>query len=230
MEQALFDAVKAGNLDEVRRLVAGMPALAAARDANGVSAILFATYHGRREVAAALVEMGAPVDIFEASALGLVDRIGALLHEDAARVSAYAQDGFYPLGLACFFGHVDAVRALIAADADVHATARNAFKVQPVHAAAASRNLDVLRAVLEAGGDPNVPQQQGFVPLHEAATNGNREMAELLVRHGANPRLANDAGKTSIDLATDNGHPDLAAWMIGVRPNFTIGLAASLSQ
>ena len=216
MEQAFFEAVRAGNLDEIRRLVAATPALAGARDANGVSAILFAMYHGRREVAAALVERGAPVDIFEASALGRVDRIVSLLNEDAARVSAYAQDGFYPLGLAAFFGHLDAVRALLAAGADVHATARNPFKVQPVHAAAASRNLDILRAVLEAGGDPNVPQQQGFVPLHEAATSGNREMAVLLVEHGANPRLANDAGKTSIDLANDKGHPDLGAWLFGV--------------
>jgi ankyrin repeat protein len=166
-------------------------------------------------VAAALVEIGAPIDIFDASALGMVDRIAAVLKEDPAGVSAYAQDGFYPLGLAAFFGHTAAVRALIAAGADVHATARNAFKVQPIHAAAASRNLDIVRAVLESGADPNVPQQQGFVPLHEAASSGNREMAELLVKHGANPRLANEAGKSSIDLARDKGHPDLAAWLEG---------------
>lgn len=217
VEQALFDAVKAGNLDDVRRLVQATPALAGARDANGVSAILVAVYHGKRDVASALVELGAPVDIFEASALGLVDRITALIADDPARTSSYAQDGFYPLGLAAFFGHLDAVRALIAAGADVHATARNAFKVQPVHAAAASRNLDILRAVLEAGGDPNVAQQQGFVPLHEAAGSGNREMAELLVKHGANPRLANDAGKSSIDLANDKGHTDLVAFLTGVE-------------
>ncbi len=218
MEQAFFEAVKAGNLDEVQRLVGATPALAGVRDANGVSGILIATYHGHRDVAATLVDMGAPVDIFEASALGLTDRIASLVREHPARVSAYAQDGFYPLGLAAFFGHLDAVRALIAAGADVQATARNAFKVQPIHAAAASRNLDIIRAVLEAGADPNVPQQQGFVPLHEAATNGNREMAELLVKHGADPRLANEAGKTSIDLARDQGHPAMAEWMIGARP------------
>ena len=48
-----------------------------------------------REVAAALVEMGAPVDIFEASALGLVDRITALVAAAPGLASAYAQDGFY---------------------------------------------------------------------------------------------------------------------------------------
>lgn len=213
MAQSFLEAVKAGHVDEVRRLVQASPALAGAKDGNGVSAVLLAAYHGQRDMAAALVQLGAPIDIFEASALGLVDRIGALIAEDPARVSAYALDGFYPLGLAAFFGHLDAVRALIAAGADVHAMARNAFKVRPVHAAAASRNLDILRAVLEAGGDPNVPQQQGFVPLHEAASSNNRAMAELLIRHGANPRLANEAGKTSIDLAHDKGHTDLAAYL-----------------
>jgi len=212
MEQAFFDAIKAGKVAEVRSLAANYPALATARDANGVSAILVAIYNRQPLVAAALVEIGAPIDIFEASALGLVDRMTALLTEDRTSASAYAQDGFYPLGLAAFFGHLDAVRTLIAAGADVRATARNPFKVQPIHAAAASRNLDIIRAVLAAGADPNIPQQQGFLPLHEAASNGNREMAELLVGGGANPRLANDAGKTSIDLARDKGHTALAEW------------------
>ena len=212
MEQAFFDAIKAGKVAEVRSLAANHPALATAHDANGVSAILVAIYNRQPLVAAALVEIGAPIDIFEASALGLVDRIAALLVEDRTRASAYAQDGFYPLGLAAFFGHLDAVRTLIAAGADVRATARNPFKVQPIHAAAASRNLDIIRAVLAAGADPNIPQQQGFLPLHEAASNGNREMAELLVGYGANPRLANDAGKSSIDLARDKGHTALADW------------------
>lgn len=218
MPQPFFDAVKAGHLDEVRRLVRDTPALAGARDGNGVSGILLAAYHGKREVAAALVELGSPVDIFEASALGLEDRIAVLLREDPARASAFATDGFYPLGLAAFFGQLDAVRALIVAGADIHAVARNAFKVQPVHAAAASRNLDILRAVLEAGADPNAPQQQGFRPLHDAATHANREMAELLLKHGADPGVANDAGQNSIDLARDHGHPAFAEWMIGARP------------
>jgi ankyrin repeat protein len=215
VEQPFLDALKAGNVDEVRRLVRDTPALAGARDANGVSAILLSIYHGHRDLAAALVEMGAPVDIFEASALGLADRIAEWLRQDPALVSAYSADGFYPLGLAAFFGHLEAVRALIAAGADVHATARNAFKVQPIHAAAASRNIEIIGAVLAAGADPNVPQQQGFVPLHEAASNNNREMAQLLMKHGANPRLANDAGKTSIDLAREKGHTELADWLQG---------------
>lgn len=209
----VFDAIKAGRLNEVRAIVARDRSQLSARDGNGVSAILFAVYHGKADVAQMLVEMGAPIDIFEASALGKVDRIATLLRDDASRVSAYSQDGFYPLGLAAFFGQLDAVRALIAAGADVHAVARNSFKVQPIHAAAASRNIAIVRAVLQAGADPNVPQQQGFVPLHEAGTHGNRELAELLIEHGADPYQANEAGKSSIDLAREKGHTELADWM-----------------
>jgi ankyrin repeat protein len=209
----IFEAIKGGHLDDVRAIAERDRSQLSARDGNGVSAILLAVYHGKAEVAQLLVKMGAALDIFEASALGKADRIAGLLRDDPSRVSAYSPDGFYPLGLAAFFGHLDAVRALIAAGADVHAVARNAFKVQPIHAAAASRNLDIVRAVLEAGADPNVPQQQGFVPLHEAGSSGNRALAELLIKHGADPHQANEAGKSSIDLAREKGHTELADWM-----------------
>ena len=79
MEHPFFDAVKAGNVAEVTRLVREQPVLGSARDANGASAILVAIYNRQPAVAATLVELGVPVDIFEASALGQVDRISALL-------------------------------------------------------------------------------------------------------------------------------------------------------
>lgn len=213
MEQAFFDAIKAGRLDEVQSLAASNPALLRARDANGASAILFSIYNGRKDVAEALINLGAPLDLFEASALGRVERIEEILRADPQRASEYAPDGFTPVALAAFFGHADAARALISAGADVRAPAKNAFKVQALHAAVAGRNLDIVKAVLEAGADPNAQQQAGFRPIHEAGTNANRALAELLIAHGADPRLPADSGKDAIDLARAKGHTDFAAWM-----------------
>ena len=54
-------------------------------------AILLAVYHGKADVAQLLVELGAPIDIFEASALGKVDRIAVLLRDDpVARLGLFA--------------------------------------------------------------------------------------------------------------------------------------------
>ena len=218
MEQQLFDAIKAGKTDEVRQLVQQNPSLKQARDASGASAILVAAYNMKPDIVNALLELGAPVDIFEASVLGKVDRINEILKSSPARVSEHAPDGFTPVALAAFFGQPAAVRALIAAGADVKAAAKNALKVQALHAAVAGRNLEIVKAVLDAGADPNAQQQAGFRPIHEAGTNANRALAELLLKHGADPTLTSDDGKNAIDLARAKGHADFADWLAAQRP------------
>lgn len=216
--QQLFDAIKAGKADEVRQLVAQDPSLKQARDPSGASAILVAAYNMKPEVVNALLELGAPVDIFEASVLGKVDRIQEILKSDPKRVSEHAPDGFTPVALAAFFGQPAAVTALIAAGADVNAPARNALKVAALHAAVAGGKLEIVKAVLQAGADPNAQQQAGFRPIHEAGTKANRALAELLLAHGADPSLPNDTGTSAIDLAREKGHPDFADWLASKRP------------
>lgn len=213
MDQRLFDAIKSGDAAEATRLARENPGLLRSRDVNGASPLLIAIYHQKHDIAKALADAVEEIDIFEAAALGRVDRIREWLKREPSLASAYSPDGFPLVGLAAFFGHLEAVRTLIAAGANIHAAATNAFKVQAIHAAVASRNLDIVRAVLEAGADPNAAQQQGFRPIHEAGSNANRELAELLMRYGADPSLKNDEGKTAISIAREKGHADFAAWL-----------------
>lgn len=213
MDQRLFDAIKSGNAAEATRLARENPALLRSRDASGASPLLIATYYQKHDIAKALADAAEEIDVFEAAALGRVDRIREWLKRDSSLASAYSPDGFPVVGLAAFFGHLEAVRTLIAAGANIHAAATNSFKVQAIHAAVASRNLDIVHAVLEAGADPNAAQQQGFRPIHEAGSNNNRELAELLMRYGADPSLKNDEGKTAISIAREKGHADFADWL-----------------
>jgi ankyrin repeat protein len=217
VEKELFEAIKGGHAADAARIARENPSALNARDANGASPLLVAIYYQKHAIAKMLADTKGQIDIFEASALGRVDRIKELLRDEPALASAYSPDGFPAVGLAAFFGHLDAVRTLIAAGANIHAAATNAFKVQAIHAAVASRNLDIVRAVLEAGADPNAAQQQGFRPIHEAGNNGNRDLAELLMRHGADPSLRNDEGKTAISLAREKGHTDFATWLTNRR-------------
>jgi ankyrin repeat protein len=218
MSQALFDAIKGGRVDEVRELIQNDASLKQAKDASGASAILAAAYNMKPDVVNALLELGAPVDIFEASVLGKVERIQEILTGNPARVSEHAPDGFTPVALAAFFSQPAAAKALIAAGADVNAAAKNPLKVQALHAAVAGRNLEIVRAILEAGGNPNAQQQAGFRPMHEAGGNANRALAELLLRHGADPSLTNDDGKSAIDLAREKGQAEFADWLETRRP------------
>jgi uncharacterized protein len=218
MEQQLFDAIKAGRVDEVRERVQQNPSLTSARDASGASAVLVAAYNMKPDVVNALLDLGAPVDIFEASVLGKVDRIQEILRSNPARVSEHAPDGFTPVALAAFFGQLAAVKALIAAGADVNAAAKNGLKVQALHAAVAGRNLEIVKAVLDAGADPNAQQQAGFRPIFESGANANRALADLLIARGADPTLTSDDGKNAIDYAREKGHAEFADWLATQRP------------
>jgi uncharacterized protein len=213
MASELIEAIKAGRADEVARVIREGRGDLKERDASGASPLLIAIYHQKQDIAMMIADAVGDIDIFEAAALGSVDRIRQVLRDDPSQASACAPDGFPPVGLAAFFGHLEAVQMLIAAGADIHAAAKNALKVQAIHAAVASKNLDIVRAVLEAGADPNAGQQQGFRPMHEAGSSGNRALAELLMKYGGDPTLKNDDGKSTIDLARDKGHAEFAAWL-----------------
>jgi ankyrin repeat protein len=128
--------------------------------------------------------------VFEAAALGRVDRLRRLLAEEPGRARSWTPDGFTALHLAAFFGPPEAVQALLDAGADPHAVAANPMKVQPLHSAAAARNLEASRMLLEAGADPNAAQQEGFRPLDAATQNGDDALRELLLAHGADPGQA----------------------------------------
>lgn len=207
----LLAAIDAGDADRVERLVTADPALANVRGDDGVSALLRARYRFDRPVLDVLLAADPDMDVFDAAALGHLDRLRARLDEDPARATAFAGDGFTALHLAAFFGKAEVTRTLLDAGASVDTYGRNPFANQPLHAAAAGRHVDVCRLLLAAGADVNAPQHGGYAPLHEAAGNGHVELAELFLSAGADPLATTADGATAADVAERAGHLDLAA-------------------
>ncbi|HEY6013731.1 MAG TPA: ankyrin repeat domain-containing protein, partial [Candidatus Limnocylindrales bacterium] len=162
----LIAAVKEGDATRVAELVAEQPELATARDLRGVSALMLARYRLDRQVTDALLQADPELDVFEATALGYVDRLRARLDEDPAAVTATSGDGFTALHLAAYFGKAEVARILLQAGAGVNAVADNEMRVQPLHSTAAGRHLEVCRLLLAAGADVNARQAGGFTPLH----------------------------------------------------------------
>jgi uncharacterized protein len=227
-----FELLQAGDADTLRPLLEQDPAVAEARDANGVSLLMHSIYRGHRDLAELIANKKKALDIFEAASLGRLDRLKQCLDErrpdeqcldeDSIRaasaaksrsINSYSKDGFTALHFACFFGQSAAARLLIENGAAVDAVAANPTRVMPLHSAASARNLEAARLLLEQGaaGMVNARQQAGWVPIHAAAQNGDRAMVELLLEHHADPKLANNEGKTAAMVAREKGHEEIAA-------------------
>jgi uncharacterized protein len=215
--EAMIEAVKNGDAARVEELLAQDPALAAARAPNGDSAVLLASYYGRREIAARLLAAHPELAIHEAVAAGQGERVVQLVRERPELVNSYSHDGWTPLHLAAFFGHTGIAEALLAAGADIHARAKNGNGNQPLQAAAAGNHHEIVSLLLIAGADVNAVAAEGFTALHSAAQNGNAAIVRALLDAGAEPALATGDGRTARDLAEAAGHSGIAETLRTLR-------------
>jgi ankyrin repeat protein len=206
----LIAAVLDDDVGRVQSILADSPELASTRDRDGVSALMHARYRSNRQVMDALIAADPGLDVHEAAALGYLDRLRELLAEDPANLAVRSADGFTALHFAAFFAKPEAARILLETGAPVDATADNPTRVQPLHSAAAGRQVEICRLLLAAGADVNARQAGGFTPLHAAAENGDPEMLELFLSAGADVSAGTEDGRSAADLADAASHPDAA--------------------
>jgi len=209
MSISFFDAIKQGNRHEVERQLIVDSSLIHVRE-NGLSPIMIAAYHHQPEIASFLADKTVALTIFEASATGKINNILRLLARDPQLVNAYAEDGFQPLGLACYFGHFDVAEYLVKAGAPVNSTSRNELKAAPIQSATAAGHEKIVRMLLANGADPNIREQGGYTPLHAAAQNGDEMVIRTLLYGGADLGIKSDDGKLPLDLALEAGHTEAA--------------------
>ena len=207
MEQDIFAAIRAGDAGKVIELIALHPDAAHVRNQAGISALMQARYENKLDLVLLLQKAADDLDVFEAAALGDVERLRSLLSNEPALVRAQSGDGFTPLHLACFFGQPDAAELLLQKGADANAV--SPAKIAVIHSAAASRDASIVKLVLKAGANPNLQQQGGYTALHEAAMHNSVERAQALLAVGADRNIRSDDGLTAAEVAAQKGNKDV---------------------
>ena len=110
----LFESVSQGNLDRFQKLLTGEGELANTRNEQGISLLMWAQYHRRKDFVEGVMKAGPELGPFEFASLGDISAVKERLAEDPELITKTSDDGFTLLHLAAFFGHPDLVRAFLA--------------------------------------------------------------------------------------------------------------------
>jgi hypothetical protein len=214
VSKSFLDLVKRGDPQEIADWVKDDPQIAESRDAQGVSALLWAVYSGQT-VVRDFLRSGLELDLPEAAAVGDVDRLRELLGSDQAmareRANSCSADGWPLLHLAAAFADRETVLTLLDAGADVEQISETPMRNQALHALLAlSKDAEVARLLIERGADVNAAQTAGYRPLHQAAVAGREDLVRLLLDAGADRTARCDRGKTPAEYARERGHKAVA--------------------
>src|ERR1019366_3047970 len=88
--QRAFELLQSGDTDALRQFIEQHPDPSEARDTTGASLLIHSPFRGRRDLGELIASKKATRDIFEAAALGRLDRLKELLREASLHTDAGA--------------------------------------------------------------------------------------------------------------------------------------------
>ncbi len=195
---ALIAAAEAGDLATLRRLLdAGTPV--DARDGRGRTALLAATHRNQVAAARLLMERAADVNAKDdlqdspflyAGAEGRLEilRMTLAVGADLKSTNRYGGTALIP---AAHHGHVETVRELLKTKIAIDHVNRlgwTALLEAILLGDGGTAHTEIVRLLVAAGADVNLPDRDGVTPLAHAQQRGQRGIAEILRGAGAGAR------------------------------------------
>jgi len=199
-DHTIFEAVLAGDMSCVQRLLADGVDVNIRQQGGGTPLILAAS-EGRLDLTCYLVEHGADVDaqydagntaLIEASANGHLDVVKYLV-EKGADVHIRENECESPLEWAAGHGHLDVVKFLVSRGARINGVAENGGTAL-TSVCEWGQAIEVVKYLIAQGAEIEArADRDGFSPLVAAAYQGHTDIIDLLVKAGANIHVDDDA-------------------------------------
>jgi hypothetical protein len=191
----LIRAAEAGSAAAVKRLL-GQGASVHARDAQGRTALVAATYGNRVEAARLLIAAGADVNAQDdlknsafllAGARGYLEivRMTLAAGADLKSTNRFGGTALIP---ACHYGHVDTVRELLKTKIDVDHVNNlgwTALLEAVILGDGGPAHTEIVQLLVAAGANVNIADRQGVTPLAHARNRDFRAIAAILERAAA---------------------------------------------
>ncbi len=194
-QDTLVGAADRGETVIVRKLLA-QGANVNARDPRGRTALLVATQRNHIDIARLLINEGADVNLKDfvqdspflvAGAEGRVEILKLMLPAgaDLGSVNRFGGTALIP---ACHHGHVEAVKVLLTSAIDrdhVNNLGWTALLETVLLGDGGPRHTEIVRLLVAAGANVNLPDRDGVTPLFHARQRGYAEMIRILEAAGA---------------------------------------------
>ncbi|WND02591.1 ankyrin repeat domain-containing protein [Temperatibacter marinus] len=207
---SICDLIEKGDIRALQTHLKNHPAKANDNHSSGISALMFALYYQRKDMAEVIASYKLSCNFGELIAMGRLEDVRAQLDADISLLKQPSPDGFYPLHYAAYFKTDEILAYLIQKGCNLNIPAENPSAVCPIHTAVAAGDAACVTLLTEAGCLVNVKQAGGWTPLMAAAKSGRQDLIDILLAVKADPLLTSDDGQTASDLAREATHTQIS--------------------
>jgi ankyrin repeat protein len=209
-DDALLEAAARSDLIEVKNLLE-IGADVNAKDKSGITALMFASADGNKDLAALLLAKGADVDAKNNNGETALDLTG---YEDIKALLRQYGHSTAPADLiyAARIGDLPTVKNYLAQGVDVNT--RGSEGLTALIDAAQEGKQDVVVLLLSRSADINAKTDYGLTALIGASRYGHLEIVELLLSKGAKVNIKDNYGNTALSVATDQGYRDIVKLLL----------------